>query len=104
MSVNLSALEQTATPLKFGIVLRREICALFCRRDSRELADSFQPWYQNNVIVRGADFMTLTAAPDFEEGHIIFSYHGAKPFNSIYHYRFLPALAEVAPSENLSTH
>ena len=42
--------------------------------------------------------MALTAILGFKEGCTILSYDGANAFNSIYHHRFLPALAEIVPS------
>ena len=43
--------------------------------------------------------MAFTATLGFEEGCTILSYDGANAFNSIYRHRFLPALAEIVPSE-----
>ena len=42
--------------------------------------------------------MAVTAVLGFKEGCTILSYDGANSFNSIYHHRFLPALAEIVPS------
>ena len=42
--------------------------------------------------------MALTVTLRFEEDCTILSYDGANAFNSIYHHRFLPALAEIIPS------
>ena len=42
--------------------------------------------------------MVLTATLSFEKGCTILSCDGANAFNSIYHHRFLPALAEIVPS------
>ena len=42
--------------------------------------------------------MALTAILGFKEGCTILSYDGANSFNSIYHHRFMPALAEIVPS------
>ena len=82
-----------------GDVLRRVIGAVFFRRYDRKLADYFQPWGQYGVTVSGGvEIMTLTAAPSFEQGCTIFSYDGANAFSSVYHHRFLPALAEIVSS------
>ena len=42
--------------------------------------------------------MALTAILGFKEGCTVLSYDGANSFNSIYHHRFLPAIAEIVPS------
>ena len=42
--------------------------------------------------------MAITVTLAFEEGCTILSYDGANAFNSIYHHKFLPALAEIVPS------
>ena len=100
-SANLSALGQKARPVACGDVLRRVIGAVFCRRYGRKLADYFQPWGQYGVAVSGGVeivAVAFTAALGFEEGCTILSYDGANAFNSIYHHRFLPALAEIVPS------
>ena len=99
LSANLSALAQKARPVACGDVLRRIVGAVFCRRYGRKLADYFQPWGQYGVAVSGGvEIMAFTATPGFKEGCTILSYDGANAFNSIYHHRFLPALAEVVPS------
>ena len=98
-SANLSALGQKARPVACGDVLRRVIGAVFCRSYSRDLADYFQPWGQFGVAVSGGvEIMALTATMGFEEGCTILSYDGANTFNSMYRYRFLPALAQIVPS------
>ena len=82
-----------------GDVLRRVIIAVFCRRYGRKLADYFQSWGQYGVAVSGGvEIMALTATLGFEAGCSILSYYGANALNSIYRYRFLPALAETVPS------
>ena len=42
--------------------------------------------------------MAFRATLGFEEVCTILSYDGANAFNSLYHHRFLPALAEIVPS------
>ena len=83
-----------------GDVSRRVIGAGFCRRYGRKLADYFQPWGQYGVAVcsGGVEIMAFTTTLGFEEGCTILPYDGANAFNSIYHHRFLPALAEIVPS------
>ena len=77
-SANLSMLGQKARPVVCGDVLRRVICAVFCRRYGRKLVDCFQPWSQYGVAVSGrVETMALTATLGFEEGGTIFSYDGA---------------------------
>ena len=98
-SANLSALGQKARPVACGRVLRRVICAVLYRRYGRKLADYFQPWGQYGVAVSsGVEVIALTATLGFKESCTILSYDGANTFNSIYHHRFLPALAEIVPS------
>ena len=48
--------------------------------------------------------MVFTATLGFEEGCTILSYDGANAFNSVYRNRFLPALAEIAPTHQTCTH
>ena len=98
-SANLSALGQKAKSVACGDVLRRVIVDVFCRRYGRKLADYFQPWGQYGVAVsRGVEIMALTATLGFEAGCTILSYYEANALNSLYCYRFLPALAETIPS------
>ena len=99
-SANLSALGQKTRPVAYGDVFRKVIGAGFCRRYGRKLADYFQPWGQYSLAVSGGiEIIALTATLGFEEGCTILSYGGANAFNSIYRHRFLPALAEIVPSE-----
>ena len=80
-----------------GDVLWRVTGTVFCRRYGRKLADYFQPW--SGVAVSGrVEIMALTATLGLKEGCAILSYDGANALNSIYHHRFLPALAEIVPS------
>ena len=98
-SANLSALGQKARPVACGDVLRRVIGAVFCHRYGTKLADCFQPWGQYGVAVSGGvEIMALTVTLGFEEGCTILSYNGPNTLNSIYHHRFLPALAKIIPS------
>ena len=46
--------------------------------------------------------MALTTPLGFEEGCTILSCNGANVFNSIYHHRFLPTLAEIVPHLSLT--
>ena len=42
--------------------------------------------------------MAFTVTLGFEETSTVLSYNRANAFNSTYHHRFLPALAEIVPS------
>ena len=96
---NLFELGKKSRPVACSDVLRRVIDAVFCPRYGRKLADYIQPWDQCGVAVSGrVEIMALTAILGFKEGCTILSYDGANSFNSIYHHRFLPAIAEIVPS------
>ena len=95
---NLFELGQKSRPVACGDVLRRVIDAVFCSRYGRKLADYIQPWDQCGVAVSGrVEIMALTAILGFKEGCTILSYDETNSFNSIYHHRFLPAIAEIVP-------
>ena len=99
-SAKRSALGQKTRPVAYGDVFRRVIGAVFCCRYGRKLADYFQLWGQYSLAVSGGiEIIALTATLGFEEGCTILSYGGSNAFNSIYRHRFLPALAEIVPSE-----
>ena len=84
-----------------GDVLKRVIGAVFWRRYDRKLADYFQPWSQYGVAVSGEVERSWRLQQRWvsTKGGSILSYDGVNVFNSIHRHIFLPALAEIVPSE-----
>ena len=98
-SANRSALGHKVGPVACDDALKRVVGAVFCRRYGRKLADYVQPWGQYGVAASsGLEIMARTTL-GFKEGLHNSFVRRSKCLNSICHHMFLPALAEIVPSE-----